>query len=117
MRKFLYDRFYEHLNGCKKCWSPVAGPVPKSRRCSARCSASDLAPDPAMTTELWIATGNPKKRVELDRTLRTLGYKLRPQSEAPSEIHVVEDQPDFAGNAAKKALALANLINVLREFL
>lgn len=63
-----------------------------------------------MTTELWIATGNPNKRVELDRILRTLGYKLRLQSEAPSEIHVIEDQPDFAGNAAKKALALANLV-------
>lgn len=63
-----------------------------------------------MTTELWIATGNPKKRVELDRMLRTLGYELRLQSEAPTEIHVVEDQPDFAGNAAKKALALATVV-------
>ena len=60
---------------------------------------------------LWIATGNPKKRVELDRLLRPLGFELRLQSEAPQEVHVVEDQPDFAGNARKKALALAAVVD------
>jgi len=64
-----------------------------------------------MTTDLWIATGNPKKLVELDRMLRPLDYRLRMQSEAPSEIHVDEDRPDFAGNAAKKALALAEVVS------
>ena len=64
-----------------------------------------------MTTDLWIATGNPKKLVELDRMLRALDYRLRMQSEAPSEVHVDEDQPDFAGNAAKKARALAEVVS------
>lgn len=64
-----------------------------------------------MTTDLWIATGNSKKHAELSRMLQPLGYNLRMQSEAPSEIHVVEDQPDFAGNAAKKAIALASVVS------
>jgi XTP/dITP diphosphohydrolase len=61
-------------------------------------------------TELWIATGNPKKREELDRLLRPLGIELRLQSEAPSAVEVVEDCPDFAGNAAKKATTLARIV-------
>ena len=64
-----------------------------------------------MTTDLWIATGNSKKHAELSRMLQPLGYNLRMQSEAPSEIHVVEDQPDFTGNAAKKAIALATVVS------
>jgi XTP/dITP diphosphohydrolase len=63
-----------------------------------------------MTTELWIATGNPKKRGELDRLLRPLGVTLRLQSEAAGFVEVAEDQPDFAGNAAKKAVALARAV-------
>ncbi len=57
--------------------------------------------------ELWIATGNEKKRQELDRLLRPLGFALRLQSEAPEKIQVEEDQPDFLGNAQKKARTLA----------
>lgn len=83
--------------------------------CNGRRSASNSNPpapilQTAMTTDLWIATGNPKKRDELERMLQPLGYELRLQSEAPGHLEVVEDRPDFAGNAAKKALALAALV-------
>jgi XTP/dITP diphosphohydrolase len=64
-------------------------------------------------TDLWIATGNAKKRIELDRLLSPLGFNLRLQSEAGEEIHVVEDCPDFAGNAAKKAKTLATVVGAL----
>ncbi|MCB9872223.1 MAG: RdgB/HAM1 family non-canonical purine NTP pyrophosphatase [Planctomycetes bacterium] len=60
--------------------------------------------------ELWVATGNAKKRVELERLLQPLGISLRLQSEAPQAVEVVEDCPDFAGNAAKKARALAAVV-------
>ena len=64
-------------------------------------------------TELWIATGNPKKRVELDRLLQPLGIELRLQSEAAEAICVVEDRPDFAGNAEKKATTLARIVGAM----
>lgn len=64
-------------------------------------------------TDLWIATGNAKKRVELDRLLAPLGFQLHLQAEAAAAIHVVEDCPDFAGNAAKKARALATVVGAL----
>ncbi len=63
--------------------------------------------------ELWIATGNEQKRRELDRLLRPLSYELRLQSEAPVAVDVVEDRPDFAGNAAKKASALAQVVGAM----
>ncbi|MCC6672485.1 MAG: RdgB/HAM1 family non-canonical purine NTP pyrophosphatase [Planctomycetes bacterium] len=59
------------------------------------------------TTELWIATGNAKKRAELERLLAPLGYRLRLQSELAGFTPPLEDQPDFAGNARVKARALA----------
>ncbi|MHC4078293.1 MAG: RdgB/HAM1 family non-canonical purine NTP pyrophosphatase [Planctomycetota bacterium] len=63
--------------------------------------------------DLWIATGNEHKRRELDRLLSPLGYSLRLQSEAPAPLEVVEDCPDFAGNAAKKARALSSLVSAM----
>lgn len=57
--------------------------------------------------ELWIATGNPGKLRELQRLLGPLGLRLRGQSEARGFVEVEEDQPTFAGNARKKASALA----------
>ena len=56
--------------------------------------------------ELWIASNNRRKLVELQRLLPG-GCRLRLQSEAPVAVTVEEDCPDFAGNAAKKAKALA----------
>ena len=60
--------------------------------------------------DLWVATNNDKKRQELHRLLSPLGYSLRLASEAPEPFSVVEDRPDFAGNAAKKAKALSQLV-------
>lgn len=60
--------------------------------------------------EIWLASGNAKKRQELARLLSPLGIELRTQAELPGYPEVVEDQPDFAGNAAKKALALATAV-------
>lgn len=59
---------------------------------------------------LWIASNNEKKRVELARCLGGRGYDLRLQSEAPVKLDVVEDRPDFAGNAELKARALAGVV-------
>lgn len=65
----------------------------------------------AAARELWIATGNQKKLAELERMLRPLSVRLRTPSELPPERKAawnpVEDQPDFAGNARKKAESLA----------
>ena len=58
---------------------------------------------------LWIATGNAKKRAELERLLAPLGLRLRVPGELPTPWEPVEDQPDFAGNARKKAQSLAAL--------
>jgi XTP/dITP diphosphohydrolase len=57
--------------------------------------------------ELWIATGNKKKLAELHRMLAPLGIALRTPSELQAPWDPVEDQPDFAGNARKKAQSLA----------
>ena len=59
-----------------------------------------------MSQRLWIATGNAKKKLELLRLLEPLGFELLGLDEAPP-IEIVEDAPDFAGNAAKKAVPLA----------
>jgi len=60
--------------------------------------------------ELWIATGNAKKRAELERLLAPLDVAVRSQAEAPGAPEVVEDRPDFAGNAEKKAATLARFV-------
>ena len=59
---------------------------------------------------LWIASNNDKKRAELARLLGDRGYRIRLQSEAPVALDVVEDRPDFAGNAELKATALARVV-------
>jgi XTP/dITP diphosphohydrolase len=63
--------------------------------------------------ELWLATGNPKKRAELERLLVPLGIAVRQPGELPAGPGVpfapVEDAPDFAGNARIKSCALARL--------
>jgi XTP/dITP diphosphohydrolase len=60
--------------------------------------------------ELWLATGNKKKRAELARLFAPLSLRLRTQDELCSPFDPVEDQPDFAGNARVKAVALAHLV-------
>ena len=59
--------------------------------------------------ELWIATGNPKKRAELERLLAPLELQLRMPAELAQPFAPVEDAADFAGNARIKASALARL--------
>ncbi len=59
---------------------------------------------------LWIASANAKKGRELERLLAPLGYAVRLQSEASPPISVAESAPDFAGNAALKATALARAV-------
>src|SRR5262245_39994312 len=61
-------------------------------------------------SDLWLASSNEKKRAELQRLLAGRGYTLRLQSEAPHAVAVDEDRPDFAGNAEKKAVALATTV-------
>ncbi len=60
--------------------------------------------------ELWIASENAGKLGELARLLKPLGLRLRPQAEAAAAVAVEEDQPTFAGNARKKATALAKIV-------
>jgi len=59
--------------------------------------------------ELWIGSNNKKKRAELTRLLEPLGITLLTPDELGSPFDPIEDQPDFAGNARKKATLLANL--------
>jgi XTP/dITP diphosphohydrolase len=55
---------------------------------------------------IWVATGNPKKEKELLRILPS-GVQVATILEAPGgkDWTVVEDAPDFLGNARKKALS------------
>lgn len=66
---------------------------------------------PAAGRALWIATGNKKKLVELERLLRPLGLTLRSLADLPRAITIVEDAPTFAGNAAIKARALVGALS------
>ena len=59
--------------------------------------------------ELWIASNNQKKRLELERLLGPLGITLRLPHELGAPFAPIEDQPDFAGNAHQKAALLAHL--------
>jgi XTP/dITP diphosphohydrolase len=56
---------------------------------------------------LWLASDNRKKLRELQRLLVPIGFELRPLAAAPVTVTIVEDAPDFAGNAAIKAKTLA----------
>lgn len=65
-----------------------------------------------MTTprrELWVGSNNRKKLAELLRILQPLGITLRTPAELGRAYEPVEDRPDFAGNARKKAELLARL--------
>ena len=62
---------------------------------------------------LWIGTNNPKKLAELTRLLAPLGVTLRTPKDLDAEFDPVEDQPDFAGNARKKASLLAELASAV----
>lgn len=57
--------------------------------------------------KLLIASTNPKKLAELRALLAPLAVELLAPADVGGLISVVEDQPTFAGNAAKKACAAA----------
>lgn len=59
------------------------------------------------TLRLLLASGNPKKHAELLRLLAPLGIELALPADVGGLPEVVEDRPDFAGNAAKKATSAA----------
>ena len=66
----------------------------------------DVGPDPAAPVPLVLASANPKKVAELREILaeHALGYELVAR---PADVaDVVEDAPDFVGNARLKAAAL-----------
>jgi XTP/dITP diphosphohydrolase len=58
---------------------------------------------------LWIASNNKKKLAELKRILEPLGLELRTPDHLGQPFEPAEDQPDFRGNARKKATLLATL--------
>lgn len=58
---------------------------------------------------LWIASNNQKKAAELRRLLAALPVQLHTPAELADAFDPVEDQPDFAGNARKKAELLGRL--------
>jgi XTP/dITP diphosphohydrolase len=60
-------------------------------------------------TQLWIGSNNQKKLAELTRLLAPLGVTLRTPKDLGQPYEPVEDQPDFAGNARKKAALLSEL--------
>jgi XTP/dITP diphosphohydrolase len=60
--------------------------------------------------EIWVASSNAKKKVELLRLLEPLGIRVRSMSEAPEPIEIIEDRDSFAGNAEKKAVTLAKAV-------
>jgi len=59
------------------------------------------------TLRLLLASGNPKKRAELERLLGPLGVAVVTPDEVGGLPEVVEDRPDFRGNAEKKARSAA----------
>ncbi len=63
--------------------------------------------------QLWVATANPKKRIELERMLAPLGYTVRSLADLDTEVVITEDRDTFAGNAEAKALPLARVVNDL----
>ena len=62
---------------------------------------------------LWVGSNNAKKLAELLRILAPLGIVLRTPKDLGQPFEPVEDQPDFRGNARKKAQLLAKLANGL----
>lgn len=58
---------------------------------------------------LWIGSNNKKKRAELERLLGPHDIDLRTPDQLGQPYEPIEDQPDFAGNARKKAELLARL--------
>jgi XTP/dITP diphosphohydrolase len=63
--------------------------------------------EPAAAFELLLASHNAKKHAELSAMLAPLGVRVLLPRDVGGLADVVEDQPTFRGNAAKKAIASA----------
>ena len=61
--------------------------------------------------ELLLASTNKKKLAELEALLTPLGVRVLTPADVGGLPEVIEDQPDFAGNARKKALSGATHTN------
>lgn len=59
------------------------------------------------SVRILLASGNAKKLKELQALLTPMGVELLRPSDVGGLSEVEEDQPDFAGNAAKKAVSAA----------
>ena len=57
--------------------------------------------------EVLLASGNPKKLIELRALLEPHGVQLLEPSDVGGLPEVIEDQPTFEGNAEKKAVSAA----------
>ena len=60
--------------------------------------------------KLILATGNPGKVREMKQILAGLYDEVISMKEAGVAVDVVEDADSFLGNAAKKALAISQLV-------
>ncbi|MFT7671021.1 MAG: XTP/dITP diphosphohydrolase [Planctomycetota bacterium] len=60
---------------------------------------------------ILLASGNPKKLKELNALLSPLGIDLLQPEDVGGLPEVIEDLPDFKGNAAKKAISAALTAN------
>jgi len=58
---------------------------------------------------LWIATGNEKKKKEILALLDGFPVELKTLADLGKPFEVIEDKPDFTGNAIKKATELYQL--------
>jgi XTP/dITP diphosphohydrolase len=63
--------------------------------------------EPGAAAELLLASNNAKKHAELSAMLAPLGVRVVLPRDVGGIEEVVEDQPTFRGNAAKKAIAAA----------
>lgn len=63
--------------------------------------------EPGAAVELLLASNNAKKHAELSAMLAPLGVRVVLPRDVGGLAEIVEDQPTFRGNAAKKASAAA----------
>lgn len=60
--------------------------------------------------ELFVASKNKHKMIEIKKKLLPLGYHVLSLNDVDKELEIIEDQDTFEGNALKKAMALYNIV-------
>ncbi len=60
--------------------------------------------------ELYVATKNKHKIIEIQKKLVPLGYHVLSLLDVNKELDIIEDQDSFEGNALKKAMTLYDII-------